>query len=276
MSFLKIDNPMKRNAMVDDYIETVHKIQKKNMNEKLKGLAQEESLNTFFKPIIQTSTEATKEIRNDLKNISIDLQNKQIKPAVGLLENAFKKHGIKDSTSTQDPYWGIYKTDDGGFRMGASNVILDKDSNITVDGKEYKGTSGLWHLIMDKQATKAMKLKPEDFNNYRELVLQTDVMNNPAPQSGRTNPKGTYKWRKVFSQFNTPINDDEVDGDGIIFLPSSIKSMHDKLTLLLGSYQAGNQTSTRNEITAILDELRRRKAISLVQYNLISTFISPK
>jgi len=52
--------------------------------------------------------------------------------------------------------------------------------------------------------------------------------------------------------------------------------MHDKLTLLLGSYQAGNQTSTRNEITAILDELRRRKAISLVQYNLISTFISPK
>ena len=276
MSFLKIDNPMKRNAMVDDYIETVHKIQKKNMNEKLKGLAQEESLNTFFKPIIQTSTEATKEIRNDLKNISIDLHNKQIKPAVGLLENAFKKHGIKDSTSTQDPYWGIYKTDDGGFRMGASNVILDKDSNITVDGKEYKGTSGLWHLIMDKQATKAMKLKPEDFNNYRELVLQTDVMNNPAPQSGRTNPKGTYKWRKVFSQFNTPINDDEADGDGIIFLPTSIKSMHDKLTLLLGSYQAGNQTSTRNEITAILDELRRRKAISLVQYNLISTFISPK
>ena len=276
MSFLKIDNPMKRNAMVDDYIETVHKIQKKNMNEKLKGLAQEESLNTFFKPIIQTSTEATKEIRNDLKNISIDLQNKQIKPAVGLLENAFKKHGIKDSTSTQDPYWGIYKTDDGGFRMGASNVILDKDSNITVDGKEYKGTSGLWHLIMDKQATKAMKLNPDDFNNYRELVLQTDVMNNPAPQSGRTNPKGTYKWRKVFSQFNTPINDDEADGDGIIFLPSSIKSMHDKLTLLLGSYQAGNQTSTRNEITAILDELRRRKAISLVQYNLISTFISPK
>jgi len=211
-----------------------------------------------------------------LKNISIDLQNKQIKPAVGLLENAFKKHGIKDSTSTQDPYWGIYKTDDGGFRMGASNVILDKDSNITVDGKEYKGTSGLWHLIMDKQATKAMKLKSEDFNNYRELVLQTDVMNNPAPQSGRTNPKGTYKWRKVFSQFNTPINDDEADGDGVIFLPSSIKSMHDKLTLLLGSYQAGNQTSTRNEITAILDELRRRKAISLVQYNLISTFISPK
>ena len=42
------------------------------------------------------------------------------------------------------------------------------------------------------------------------------------------------------------------------FLPGGIKGLETKLNLLLAEFRAGN-TSTRNEIVFIIDELLRRK-----------------
>jgi len=51
--------------------------------------------------------------------------------------------------------------------MGRKRVIIDKDSNLFVDGKRYEGTRGLWELIV--------KNKPEtgvhdnnDLINYKK------------------------------------------------------------------------------------------------------------
>ena len=51
----------------------------------------------------------------------------------------------------------------------------------------------------------------------------------------------------------------------VIYLPGTIEGLQDKLSVLLGEYQAGN-TTTRNEIVAILDRLRERDAISEKEY----------
>lgn len=61
--------------------------------------------------------------------------------------------------------------------MGDKEIILDKYSNIYVDDIKYEGTSGLWHLIMDKQYK---SMKQEDFDNYKK----------------RVNPKGHINIRK--------------------------------------------------------------------------------
>ena len=63
-------------------------------------------------------------------------------------------------------------------------------------------------------------------------------------------------------------------GESIHFLPGDIKTLEDRLGVLLGEYRAGNRTSTRNEIVPIADELLRRKAISRKEYRDINTFLS--
>ena len=111
--------------------------------------------------------------------------------------------------------------------------------------------------------------KNEDLDSYIKLILQTNVMNHPANVSPSSRYKNTFKWRKIFSSFPP----DQHEGDGFHFLPGGIKELEDKLTLLLGEYRAGNKTSTRNEIVAILDNLLSRKALSKEHYRAINTYI---
>ena len=54
----------------------------------------------------------------------------------------------------------------------------------------------------------------------------------------------------------------EPKGEGIKFLPSNYKELKNKLLLAFGSYKAGNK-NTFNEISAIMDELRRQGKISI-------------
>ena len=53
------------------------------------------------------------------------------------------------------------------------------------------------------------------------------------------------------------ILEEEKEGTGVQLLPGDIKGLKTKLNLLLAEYRAGNNSSTRNEIVSILDELRR-------------------
>ena len=63
-----------------------------------------------------------------------------------------------------------------------------------------------------------------------------------------------------------------ISGSDMNFLPSDINSLKEKLQLLLGEYAAGNKT-TRNQIVAILDNLRGRKKISEKQYNHVNRLL---
>ena len=62
-----------------------------------------------------------------------------------------------------------------------------------------------------------------------------------------------------------PNRKDEKIGQGVIYLPTSIEGLRKKFCLLTAEYKAGNKT-TRNEIVAILDELRDRNFITEKQY----------
>ena len=60
------------------------------------------------------------------------------------------------------------------------------------------------------------------------------------------------------------------DGGSISYLPGTIKALKDKMNLLYGEYKAGNRT-TRNELVAVLDQLRSRKAISEKEYEAVNS-----
>ena len=286
MAFLKITNPKKRDQIVADFIATKKRIQQRNLNERAEDLVREDEHQNLFKPIVQAAERSTdtlqksfQPLQNELKDINVQLKDASIK------KEEEEKHGKYDTTKASsledilvmygisnpinlDPYFSIQRTRDG-YMMGTKKVTLDGESNIYIDNKKFNGTLGLWKMIMLKKPPKWDDR--EDIANYEQILELTNVINNPRNDVSGKRPYQTTKFKNYFPllpQFHKP------SGDGIQFLPKDIKALENRLEILLGEFHAGNQTSTRNEIVSIADELLRRKVLSRSEYKDINTYLS--
>ena len=297
MSFFNIKDPKKRDAVVADYLATVKRIRQRNLNEKAQDLARDEDLKELFNPVVQSTEKSTEAITRELAPLREEVKH--------LNENLIKREKLDDhvddddtmltssSSSTTDhnvvehylttirnnlldKYFAVQRMDDGRYVMGDKEVMVDKESNIHVDGVVYKGTSGLWALVMLAKP-KYAEYTGDDFSRYGDLVKQTNVMHHPQNVTARSRPSSTWKWKHILLPTHQSIKKEEeeyTDGDGIQFLPADIKGMTSKLYLLLAEFAAGNRSSTRNEIVFILDELLRRKKISRKEYTDINSYLS--
>ena len=286
MSFISIVDPRKRNEIVQEFLATKNRIQQRNYNQRIADLNQEDEMQKLFKPMVTSAEKSTASIKKELDPIRVELEDLNSKVShkkagiavkeeddidmqkeyIPTLDDIMKKYNILQQH--QDRYFGIRKEKDN-YMMGTKKVTFDDATNIYVDGDKYNGTEGLWNLIM---LAKPVNYEPEDFMEYMQLVKQTNVKHNPYTSKGKTRPYGTSKWRNILLTITDDKND--VKGEGVIYLPSTIKALEDKLKVLLAEYNAGNQTSTRNEIIPIADELLKRKAITQGEYKDINTFLS--
>ena len=324
MSFLNIQDPAKRDAVVADYLATVRSLQQDNLNKKAQDLAREEDLRKIFNPVVKSTEKSTKAITQELLPLQTEIKNinenlvKHTKEKEKVLQQQQQpaKHDLNipiaryfKKGNKQDKYFGIERTTDGRYMMGDREVVIDKDSNIHVDTEVYKGTPGLWKLIM-LPIPKSKDYTTDDLSRYKDLVKQTGVMFHPRNITNRSRPNTTFKWENILSKFQqsstppplsssddddhglfydtTPTHlssspylpsedewDRRKDGTGLIqFLPSDIKGLTSRLHLLLAEFAAGNRSSTRNEIVFILDELLRRKKISRAEYTDINSYLS--
>ena len=283
MAFIDIKDPKERDKIVADYLSTIKHVQERNEDERAIGLARQVDLETKFNPVIKATEKSTKAITNEIKNINkptaavLSVPRKRtwdVSNGVTAIDYYLNKYGKKNL----DKYYGIQRDGDK-LMMGEKEIAVDEDSNISVDNVTYKGTSGLWSLIM---LATPKDFTDEDFENYKDLVDRTDVMQHPrAVVEGISRPMQTYKRKTILEKIK---RDDEVEeaeaeqeagGSGIQFLPGDIKGLNTKLNLLLAEYVAGNRSSlTRNEIVGILDELKRRKRISRKEYTDINSFLA--
>ncbi|ELU13790.1 hypothetical protein CAPTEDRAFT_66123, partial [Capitella teleta] len=113
------------------------------------------------------------------------------------------------------------------------------DENIIVGEKEYKGTPGLWELIVMK-APKDGDYTQDDYNNYAEILINTNALRKGKSSS----PNG------VTSSPNPTA----------VVIPSDPNALLERLDLLMASKAAGN-TGVRNELVSICDELKRQKVL---------------
>ena len=67
--------PEKRDAMFEDYIATVKRIQQRSENEKLGSLAQRTLLEETYRPIVRSQEKASKEIVTGLVPIKDEIVN---------------------------------------------------------------------------------------------------------------------------------------------------------------------------------------------------------
>ena len=97
MSFLKINDPLKRDAIVKEYLDLKNRIRSNLLSEKVGEMQLQTDLSKFYRPITETQKATTREITEGLKPISEGLR-----PISERLENIRREvHNIPGTISTE-------------------------------------------------------------------------------------------------------------------------------------------------------------------------------
>ena len=272
MAFIDIKDPVKREQIVQDYIKNIQEIRERNENQKLRGIAQRQNIEKVFQPVVKATEKSASQITNEIKNLKEKPENKPISSALNYYLNDLDKSKV-------DQYYGIYEKD-GTYMMGDKVITVDEYDNIRADDTTFKGSKGLWRLIMMK---KTEIFEPEDLRDYQELIMRTNVLDAPHTTSTSNRPKNTAKYKFLTSNFEQQEDSDEdedededkdedkdkdkKDGTGIVFLPGNINELLEQLHLLLAEFRAGNKSATKNQIVAILDQLLKQNYLTQDEYN---------
>ena len=275
MAFIDIEDLIKREETVKDYIKNIKEIRARRENEKVRGISQQQDLAKVFQPVVQATEKSASQITSELKNLKEEVQPKEEpKPTNRALEYYLNKF----NKSKLDQYFGIYK-ENGTYMMGDKVIVVDDDNNIHIGADAFKGTSALWRLIMYK-TPEAFDTK--DLEIYKELLDKTNVIDMPHTTSNGARPRNTAKWKflrdsglvEAEESEEDENEEDEKNGSGIQFLPGDIDGLIEQLHLLLAESRAGNKSSTRNQIVAILDQLLGRNYLNQEEYNAACETIS--
>ena len=272
MAFIDIQDPVKREEIVQDYLKNIREIQEKKENQKLHGMTERQNIEKVFQPVVKATEKSASQITSEIKNLKEKPKNKPISQALNYYLNEYDK-------SKLDQYFGIYEKD-GVYIMGDKEVTVDEYNNIRVDNTVFKGSTGLWRLIMMK---KPEIFEDEDLRDYKELIDKTNVIYTPHKINSSDRPTKTAKYKFLTENFGVEEekeseeeSDEEYkgekdegkkDGTGIHFLPGDISGLINQLHLLLAEFRAGNKSATKNQIVAILDQLLKRNYLTQDEYN---------
>ena len=277
MSFFRITDPKKRDEMVKDYMSTMKRLHKREMNERLGELSYQLEQERHFKPLIESHEKVVKQIAKKADEAEAIIPKKEeMGDEIGSLAADVKRRILAKDPDV-DTTFGIYYSPSGDAYIGNKPVTIQGD-DILIENEVYHGTEGLWRLITGVKERQigviGRDFTDEDLLEYTKLVRQTSVLhrdfnpNNPRPRSS-----SSWKWktilRPLWDKYKQEDSEEE-EGSGVKYLPSTIKALKEKLAVLLGEYQAGN-TTTRNELVPVLDQLRSRKAISESEYRAINS-----
>ena len=218
MSFLKISDPVKRDLIVKEYLELKRNIRDNLLSERTGEQQLQTDLSKFYRPISETQKAKAREITEGLRPIREGIENlpQAIKfPPIQLLGEASGKAPEKapeedeplDLGEIADKYlnetplpsrdttFGMRKIE-GLYYIGNKQATI-ADNNILIGNEKFRGTPGLWELIMFRHPKGFTK---DDEDNYAKLMIKTNALpqdydpNSPHPRSS----KGS-KWTRILS-----------------------------------------------------------------------------
>ena len=117
--------------------------------------------------------------------------------------------------------------------------------------------------------------KPKSSSSNKWLNLISPVWEHikeskkpPEEEKGKGKGKGKGRGRKKRQEDPQP----STSGTGLKILPSDPNALIDRFDLLFSSQKAGH-TGVRNEIIAILDELKRQGVLKMNEYKKLNSLI---
>ena len=292
MSFLKISDPLKRDAIVKEYLKLKKNIHDNLLSERIGESELQISLSKFYKPITETQKTTAREITEELKPIKEGIEKlpEAIQPIIKATEEEKEEEEEEEDESIgdiayvylnnpfRDKTFGI-REEEGHHYIGNKHVIIDNnDIIIAENGERFIGTPGLWELIM---SINPKKYTDQDYDDYNDLMVMTNALHrnndedNPNPKSSRS-----YKWIDILSPIwfkkkggiFFPEKKKGQEGKGVVVIPSDPNALLERLDLLLASQEAGH-TGVRNELISICDELKRQGVLDTKAYKKLNHII---
>ena len=298
MSFLKINDPLKRDAIVKEYLELKKKIRSNFLSERIGEQQLQTDLSKFYRPITETQKATTREITEGLKPIREGIE--KLPEVIQTIEKEEEVEEVEEEEEEEeeekkyigkraykylnkffkDETFGIRK-EEGKYKIGSENItIINNDIFMEDHNKMFKGTDGLWDLIMSKNPK---KFNDKDYEKYKELMIITNAIhidndpNNPYPKG---NHRGS-KWKRILAPIwfgkkgglhKLPKEKEGYEGEGVVVIPSDPNALLERLDLLLASQEAGH-TGVRNELISICDELKRQGVLDTNTYKKLNHII---
>jgi len=169
MSFLKIKDPSKRDKLVAEYLKTKNKIQNDFRSERFGEQSVYEEFGKICKPITEQQQKSSEEIvstfallQKAIENITPALpwghveKQPEALPApddgpmnVGEIAGNYLAKLTSKKTDVADRTSGL-GGERGNLRLGDAEFKTD-GNDMTINGKRYKGTEGLWELVTMKK-----------------------------------------------------------------------------------------------------------------------------
>ena len=190
MSFLKISDPAKRDAMVKEYLELKKNIRDNLLSERTGELELQTDLSKFYRPITETQKATAREITKGLKPIREGIEKlpqaitfpttQPLGEASGeekpLDLGEIAKEYLKDPN--RDTTFGIRNVE-GLYYIGNKQATI-VNNNIIVGDEKFKGTRGLWELLMSK---KPDYFDDNDYKEYAKLMVKTNALHHDYNQN---------------------------------------------------------------------------------------------
>lgn len=255
MAFKKITDYNKRDELVNEYLSLKDKYHERQLAERLGNEYVFEERRKQYQPLIKEIKEQKYILQKAIDNKPIN--QLAIEPAddsvfLGLLPQ--KYIGKKNSDQT----FGV-RIENGKFYIGDKQIEV-VDNDIFIDNKPYKGTSGVWNLLMMK--------KPDDFTSsdyeiYKEIMKATGALRNP--RTNRIKSNGGEKWKSILGRVAKEI----YPKTKTITIPEDPDRLTERMDLLIQSKEAGN-TGVDDELEAILKSMYEKNIINKDQLKELS------
>jgi hypothetical protein len=189
---------------------------------------------------------------------SINFRQPPLTLEFGKLATKYLSNYLLGDKKTTDTTYGLKKDPEGetSFSIGNTNVEIAND-DITVGGKTYKGTEGLWSLLTLKEPDENL-VTQEDMENYKEIVVMTSAHKKSYNPEAQISANSGSKYKKIIAPMFSKSGEGlrEVTGNAIDYVYwNDPNELVNRLRLLILSKDAGN-TGVDNEIDSILEELR--------------------
>ena len=151
--------------------------------------------------------------------------------------------------------------------MHFTKATYDKNNKRVAGNKKMNNLIKPLVIATEKGGENGLK---QAINNFLEYNYFTDIIetSKKPPEKGKGKGKGKGKHQED----PQPSTSDAIPGGGLKILPSDPNALIDRFDLLFSSKKAGH-TGVKNEIVAILDELKRQKVININEYKKLNSLI---
>ena len=281
MSFLKISDPVKRDLIVQEFLELKKNIRDNFLSGRTGEQQLQPDLSKFYRPITETQKATTREITEGLKPIKEGIE--KLLQALGKEEEEDEELyvGRRAELYLKDPdrdrTFGIRKEE--GIRKIGNKEVEIFNNNIKIEDEIFEGTIGLWELLTSKNPE---GFDEDDYKNHVRLMLKTNALhrkndpNNTYPKSSKS---GKWKlllkpiwerYKKKEGYEEDYEEEEEYEGKGVVVIPSNPNALLERQDLLLASQKAGH-TGVRNELVSICEELKRQGVLNSMSYKKLNS-----